>query len=43
MKPVAKMVWLFAIIILAAGLFFVILDDDDTKSEILPQPGITSR
>lgn len=31
MKPVTKMIWLLAIIILAAGLCFVLLDDDDTK------------
>lgn len=43
MKAVTKMVWLFALIILAAGLFFVILDDDDTKSCPLTEIGTVLR
>lgn len=33
MKPVTKMVWLIVLIIIGAALFFVILDDEDTKSQ----------
>lgn len=35
MKPATKMYVLIGLIILAAALFFVVLDDEDTKS---PQP-----
>lgn len=36
MRPVVKMVWLFILIVIASALFFVILDDEDTKSAEMP-------
>lgn len=32
MRGATKMFWWIALIILASGLFFVVLDDEDTKN-----------
>lgn len=48
MRPVTKMFWLFALLIIAAALFFVILDDEDTRGAqpapagFAPAPGVAA-